>query len=379
MVLRYCVGFIGSRMGFVKMIMFGCKIIYLNIRRIIPSDFRGIFDAKKILSRDRDIRRNKFLFQIIPTIVHYPSIRFVHYIHKSLGMIRRRFGIVTTFLLFQSSTIHSLPNFFKSFDRQAYESFLNKDFHKSREILEKQLVDDPDNLLLNYNIGNVYYRQGNLDLAKESFKRSSENSENKNNKLFELSKFNLGDCFYHTALSILDDDWENKDIEDEKINAALQEAESSLECFKKILEINPKNDHAPINKKVVEELIEKLKKKQQQQNQQNQNKQDKDQKDKDDPGSTEATSGKQEEKEKQQQQEQGKKDKEEKQSQNDQNKTKQSESQKQKQEKQETFEKKKMEAMLKKLDQDEKGIQKKMMMANLKNMKSPDNKYQKPW
>jgi len=366
------------------------KVLMQQPRRIIPSATVGR------VSRDTDLWRNElcppklyvkdgFLLQASPTnrsrsldTFSYakatentrdePPTRTRHFFMRANGFLIQ--------VLFFSSTVHSLPDFLKSSDRMAYELFEGKDFYKSQEILEQKLVDDPSNPLLNYNIGNVYYRQGNLDLARESFKRSAENSENKNNKLFELSKFNSGNCFYHSALSILGEDWENKDLSQEIIGAALQEAESSLECFKKVLEINDKNDHAPKNKKVVEELIEKLKKKSSSakasEDKQQDQKNDKENQDKKE----------QENKDKQNQDQQNKEeqDKQEKENQNqNQEKKKQEKPSEKKGEKKENFEKRKMEAMLKKLDQDEKEIQKKMMKANLKDMKAPDNKYQKPW
>ena len=59
---------------------------HITTRRIIPSDFRSIFDAKKIVSRDGERSKNSLAIENYSSRDHDPSI---HLASSALGMIRR--------------------------------------------------------------------------------------------------------------------------------------------------------------------------------------------------------------------------------------------------------------------------------------------------
>lgn len=185
--------------------------------------------------------------------------------------------------LFVLLFIFSTKNIFPFFDSyKARNAYLNKDYKKAKDILEKQQIDNPNDAKINYNLGSAFYKLNDFENAKSNFERAVQYSGD-NKELKERSYFNWGNSFYKNCLRILGLDWEKKDIEDKVLDEAINQAQRSIEKFDNTLVLNKENEKAKINKQVVEKLLESLqqKKQQQQQDKQDQKNQDQDKQDQD--------------------------------------------------------------------------------------------------
>ncbi len=165
----------------------------------------------------------------------------------------------------------------------AYKAYQKKDYKTAEEILKNLQVKDPFNPQINYNLGNVLYRQDHFESAAGNFERAFENTSIKKQMFKEEAGFNWGNSFLQQTLKNLGSDWENKKIDEKVIDQAAQQATSAMGKYKKVLEINRWNEKTKNNLVYAEELLEKIKQKKQQQQQNKddqQNEQDKDQQDK---------------------------------------------------------------------------------------------------
>ncbi len=142
------------------------------------------------------------------------------------------------------------------------------DYKAAEARLKLLQVEKPFDGEINYNLGVLQYKQGKFSEAKENFIRALENLKN-NTELLYKTLFNLANSFYKNSLSILGDNWETKDLDQNVLMSAIQEVKKSIEEYKKVIN----NDKAKINKKYAEDLLKKL-----EQKKQNQNKQDKEKK-----------------------------------------------------------------------------------------------------
>ena len=64
----------------------------------------------------------------------------------------------------------------------AYKAYQKKDYKTAEEILKKLQVKDPFDSQINYNLGNVLYRQNNFESAAGNFERAFENISIKKQK-----------------------------------------------------------------------------------------------------------------------------------------------------------------------------------------------------
>ncbi len=137
------------------------------------------------------------------------------------------------------------------FEKEKYEDSLKK-------YTDAQL-DNPESPILHYNMGNVYYKQGQYDKAIEELNKSLSSKEN---DLREKIYYNLGNTYFK---------------KNDFMNA--------IEHYKKVLEINPDDEDAKYNieitRKKMQENMQPQSGNQQQKQQQNQQ-QNKDQQSKND-------------------------------------------------------------------------------------------------
>jgi len=263
---------------------------------------------------------------------------------------------------------------FALFDsRNAYNAYQNKKFETTEKFLADMQVDNPDNPLINYNLGVTQYREKKFEEAANSFTRAGKNAL-EDPQLLEKIGFNLANCFYQETISLLPEDWEKTDLDKNIIEQAIAEIKKAIEQYDKTLsrnkqsETGAENEKAKINKKLSEEILKKLQQQQQQQQQDNKNN---DQKDKREQNNREQNNNDQQKQKRQEQQ------------QKDQEKNKNQKKQKQPEqnggEKKESMKERKTRVMLAKLEQSEKELQKKLLKQKIESIKKPDNQYQKPW
>lgn len=139
----------------------------------------------------------------------------------------------------------------------AFKDYSKGKYKEAEEKLKMEQVNSPFNPVINYNLGVVQYREGKFNDAKESFLRS----EKATNKLTsKKSTFNLGNCLYKNTLSLLGSGWEKKKLEDKVLESAINEVKQSIEKYKQIASDEKRIE---VNLKHAEELLKKLTEKQQ--------------------------------------------------------------------------------------------------------------------
>lgn len=144
-------------------------------------------------------------------------------------------------------------------DYKANKAFIKGDFETAKDILEKKQIEEPNDPLINYNLGTIYYRLNNLESAQNSFQRAIDNFNKENIDLKEQAFFNMGNIFYKNSLNFLGADWENKKLEEKDKVQAISLIQKSIENYKSALNIN-KNNKTEHNLKTAEEVLKKLQK-----------------------------------------------------------------------------------------------------------------------
>lgn len=120
---------------------------------------------------------------------------------------------------------------FNSFiQKRAHDAYLAGDFKKAESLYSDLHADNGNNADLNYNLGSVLHKQKKFDEAFTFLNRAVENSK-ANSKLKEQALFNRGNNF----------------VQQGKLDDAIKD-------YKKVLNINPKNEAAQKNLKLVEQL-----------------------------------------------------------------------------------------------------------------------------
>ncbi|MCB0309273.1 MAG: tetratricopeptide repeat protein [Bdellovibrionales bacterium] len=128
-------------------------------------------------------------------------------------------------------------------------------------------MNDPENAVLKYNIGNTYYKLGQYDKAKEWFDAASKTDDA---NLSEQSIYNRGNAFY-------------------KMN----QVEEAAKSYEKVLELNPKDEDAKHNLALARQKMREQKQNKEQSDQ-NSSKEEPSSKNKDQSNSQESSPSQQE-------------------------------------------------------------------------------------
>ena len=124
-------------------------------------------------------------------------------------MKNKIYFLITIICIYTTNAIalNLLPEFLFA-KYHAHKAFQNKDYQKTKSILEKEQVQNPNNPYVNYNLGTVFYKLKEYNNAKENFQRATQNFSINNKQFLEQTNFNLGNCFYKNTLVTLGENWE---------------------------------------------------------------------------------------------------------------------------------------------------------------------------
>lgn len=127
-------------------------------------------------------------------------------------------------------------------------------FDASIQEYEKALKSSPESPEINFNLGTALYKDERYVDAVAPLQKGllSHDPEVK-----KKAQFNLGNAYYGLGLQ----------VEDKKVDEAIQVLEESLRQFETLMNVNDKDQDARYNHDVVKKKLEELKKKQQQQKQ----------------------------------------------------------------------------------------------------------------
>ncbi len=126
--------------------------------------------------------------------------------------------------------------------------------------LERAQVDNPHDNIINYNLGLVYYHNGEYKLAAHNFDRAASDHDQ---ILSTQARFNAGNSYYKNALKMLPEDWQkySKKVEPEALDKAIESAEKSVAAYTKLLETKHEHKEAKNNHAVAEKLLNDLRNK----------------------------------------------------------------------------------------------------------------------
>ena len=166
----------------------------------------------------------------------------------------------------ESLCAFSFGNFFKRYEKKKPADII-KD-------LEDQLIDDPKNPQINYNLGVAQYQLNHFNDAKHNFERAALYGDKAAFK--EQAYFNFATCLLKNTLSMLPQNWKNPDqeIDPNLLETAINEISNAIKQYESVLLINEKNEKAISNKKESEKILRKLLEKKKQQEEKDQNQKD---------------------------------------------------------------------------------------------------------
>lgn len=164
---------------------------------------------------------------------------------------------------------------------KAYKNYKNENYDAAISELISQQANRPFDFDINYNLGVTNYSKGKFEDAKKAFRLVVDNNLSKDEKLNQAALFNLARSSQQNTLSMLGEDWLNKNISDEVLNKAEAEIKDAIAYFEKFIENDLDNELANKFLKQSKDLLEAiLKKKEMNKNKKNQKDNKQDQQDK---------------------------------------------------------------------------------------------------
>lgn len=208
------------------------------------------------------------------------------------------------------------------------EAFQNKNYEEALKLYEEGAVDAEYSQEAMYNAANALYRTEKFEEAAEAYQSLGQ---------MDLSASDKAQVYHNLGNSLLQ----------------TQKLEESIEAYKESLKLAPHDEETRYNLAKAKKMLQK------QQQQQKDQKKDQDKKDEEKKDDKQQDEQKQQDQQQEQKEEQEKQEQEEQQKQ-DQQQQEQQKQQQQQQQQQKEMAKKKAERMLDALNQEEKGIQKKV-------------------
>ncbi len=135
----------------------------------------------------------------------------------------------------------------RSFASPGEKHFAAGEFEKAEQYYRKALEDDPDNPVLNFNLGDAAYKDRRYNQAIAAFKRALQSD---NLGLQAKSYYNLGNARFRLGQQTLKSDPEH----------ALQMWQEALKSYRSSLKLAPNDQDARYNSPLVKKRLEKLKK-----------------------------------------------------------------------------------------------------------------------
>ncbi len=143
----------------------------------------------------------------------------------------------------------SLQDGNKLYGRGNYSEAINK--------YDEALIEEPQALEPRFNKGNSYYRLDDLAKAQDLYREVA--AESKDMKLVTKAKYNLGNSYFQQGIK----------QRDSNLQKALEDLQTSIVCWRGVLDIEPENEKAARNievaRLIVKDIIDQLNKQKQQQ------------------------------------------------------------------------------------------------------------------
>ena len=138
----------------------------------------------------------------------------------------------------------------------AEEAYADNNFEKAGEYYEKALEKNPDSAVLNFNIGNISYKNKQYDDAIASFNHALQSDDL---ALQKKAYYNLGNAHFRKG----------ETLQQSNLQKTKEHWQDALKAYSSSLQLNPDHEEARFNHDFVEKkLKELLEQENQQQNQQ---------------------------------------------------------------------------------------------------------------
>ncbi len=154
------------------------------------------------------------------------------------------FCVIILFIVMRMGLWSFLKNQYAQY--RAVQRYAAGDFEQACTTFESQLINAPHDDALNYNVGVAHCRKKNYETARDAFMRASQSSDV---LMQEKAHFNLGNT-----------------------QVFLEQLEEAIKAYEQVLKINPDNERAQHNLKLVQEMLRKKKEQEQEQKKQDQKK-----------------------------------------------------------------------------------------------------------
>lgn len=158
-------------------------------------------------------------------------------------------------ILFLSSEVYAFSN--KDINN-ANRLFKEGKYTDAIEIYKKTLKDTPESDVINFNLGTAYYKNNQIEEAKQSLLKSLLTEDK---SLRQKAHFNLGQVLYKDGLG----------KEDGNLKEAIQSMENSLSHFESALSLDSNDKDSAYYVDLLKKEIDRLKQKPPQEQDQNQN------------------------------------------------------------------------------------------------------------
>jgi Ca-activated chloride channel family protein len=143
----------------------------------------------------------------------------------------------------------SLQDGNKLYGRGNYNEAINK--------YDEALIEEPQVLEPKFNKGNSYYRLDDLAKAQDLYREVA--AESKDMELVTKAKYNLGNTYFQQGMK----------QRDSNLQKALEDLQTSIACWRGVLDIKPENEKAAKNievaRLIIKDIIDQLNKQQQEQ------------------------------------------------------------------------------------------------------------------
>ncbi|UCF43278.1 MAG: hypothetical protein JSV99_12025 [Planctomycetota bacterium] len=137
----------------------------------------------------------------------------------------------------------------KLYGRGNYSEAINK--------YDEVLIEEPQALEPRFNKGNSYYRLDDLAEAQDMYREVA--AESKDMGLVTKAKYNLGNTYFQQGMK----------QRDSNLQKALEDLQTSIGCWRGVLDIEPENEKAARNievaRLIIKDIIDQLNKQKQQQ------------------------------------------------------------------------------------------------------------------
>jgi Ca-activated chloride channel family protein len=143
----------------------------------------------------------------------------------------------------------SLQDGNKLYGRGNYNEAINK--------YDEALIEEPQAMEPRFNKGNSYYRLDDLVEAQDWYREVA--AESKDMELVTKAKYNLGNTYFQQGMK----------QRDSNLQKALEDLQTSIGCWRGVLDIEPENEKAARNieaaRLIIKDIIDQLNKQKQQQ------------------------------------------------------------------------------------------------------------------